>query len=98
MIDGIAYTWKQLPEAVRGILLALAAFFLTVLVDFDPAAVTDWKAYAVGIGVGALHVFGTATLAVLGVKAKLVKDADALTDARAILADHFDENEAMPPS
>lgn len=60
------YIWKTLPESVRAVGLALIAYGLTVLVEFEPSAVIDWKAFAVGVGVGFLHVLGTAGLAQMG--------------------------------
>lgn len=62
------YVWKSLPESVRAVGLAVLAYGLYVAVAFDAAAVTDWEAYAIGVGTGLIQALGTAGLAQMGRK------------------------------
>lgn len=58
----MAYTFKNWPELVRSILIAVFTVLVTALSGLDPSAITDWRAWAAGVGVGMLHAGFVAAL------------------------------------
>lgn len=60
------YDFKFLAELGWIVVIAVGVAVLTVLVEFDPAAITDWKAWGMGIVGGAVRAGAGAALALLG--------------------------------
>ncbi len=60
------YDFKRGKELAWFALTAAGSFLLVVLVDFDPDRITDWPAYAVSIGSGAIRAAAAAVLARMG--------------------------------
>lgn len=57
----MTYTFKPI-ELFWAALTAITTVVLQALVDFDPSTITDWQAWAVGIGAGAVRAGAAALL------------------------------------
>lgn len=67
-----AYTFKRLPEGVRGIVIAVLVYIVTGLVEADLMTVN--ARFLIGLFVGSLHI------ALVGLLAVLTKERDAGTE------------------
>lgn len=56
------YRFKALPELYWSLITSGATVLLLALVSFDPATITDWKTWAVGLGSGVLRSMAGAAL------------------------------------
>ena len=59
------YSFKLLAELGWVAAVSAAFFALTVLVDFDPDAITDLRSWAIGIGAGCVRAAAGAVLAAI---------------------------------
>ena len=59
------YKFNRLAELVWAVVVAVGFFAVTVLVDFDPDAITDWKSWAISLAGGVVRAAGGAALAFL---------------------------------
>ncbi|PZM91983.1 MAG: hypothetical protein DIU79_12290 [Actinobacteria bacterium] len=60
------YVFKPRPEAVWFVLVAVLTVLMQALAEFDPEAITDWRAWAIGIGAAMVRALGAAVLVLLG--------------------------------
>ena len=68
------YEFKALEELFWFVVVAVATVVLQALVEFDPAKIDDWRAWAIGLGAAAVRAAAGAALAWLG-KRELARDA-----------------------
>ena len=61
----MTYDFKLWEEAAWAALVAAAIQLLMVLVGFDPAAVTDWRSWAIALGAGLVRAAAGAAIAVV---------------------------------
>lgn len=59
------YEFKIGAEAGWLVAVAVLTVVLQALVEFDPATISDWRAWAIGIGAAMVRAFGGAGLAVI---------------------------------
>jgi hypothetical protein len=59
------YSFKRFQELGWAAFVAAGVFALTLLVDLDPDAITDWRAWAIAAGAGCLRAAVGAVLAIL---------------------------------
>ena len=60
-----AYQFKPKPELVWFIAVAVVTVAMQALVEFEPDAITDWQAWAVGIGAAMVRAGAGALLTYL---------------------------------
>lgn len=60
------YDYKKLQELGWMLATAAGTTLLQVLIDFDPAKVSDWKLWAISLGAGAVRAIAAAGLVWLG--------------------------------
>ena len=60
------YEFKRLPELAWIAGVAAGIFLLTILAQWDPDAITDWRSWAVGITGGCVRAAAAALLAAVG--------------------------------
>jgi hypothetical protein len=58
-----SYTFKPKPELIWFIAVAVLTVAMQALAEFDPAMVTDWQAWAVGLGAALVRAGAGAFLA-----------------------------------
>jgi hypothetical protein len=57
------YVFKRAEEIAWIALVAAGVFALTLLVDFDPDKIEDWRAWAIALGAGCIRAAAGAVLA-----------------------------------
>ena len=60
----MTYDFEKAKEAGWFVATAAGIAVATVLVDFDPARITDWRAWAIGIAGAAVRAAAGAILAI----------------------------------
>lgn len=60
------YTYKRAAELGWGVVTALLIVAGETAISFDPAAITDWRTWAIGVGGALVRAVGGAVLAWLG--------------------------------
>ncbi len=61
----MTYSFKRLQELAWAVAVAVAVFAVSVLVEFDPDAITDWKSWAISLAGGVVRAAAGAALAFL---------------------------------
>lgn len=56
------YTFRPLPELYWGVVTAASIVVLTALFTFNPETVTDWRAWGIALGGGAVRAAAGAAL------------------------------------
>lgn len=59
------YVWKQKEEALWLVATAVGVVALQAMATFDPTTITDYKAWAAGIGAAAVRAAGGALLSLV---------------------------------
>lgn len=60
----MTYTFKLGPEMAWAVAVAAVVAVLQVLVEFDPSAITDWRAWAIALGASAVRAAAGAAIAI----------------------------------
>lgn len=59
----MAYNFKAYEEAIWFVVVTAAIQVFTVLVDFDPETIIDWKSWAIALGGGVVRAVAAAIIA-----------------------------------
>lgn len=60
------YDFKLGPEILWAAVAAVVVVVLTALMEFDAESITNWKVWAIGVGVSAIRSAAGAALASIG--------------------------------
>ena len=61
----MTYDFKKLQEIGWFVLVTIVVQLATMLINFDPGAITDWKAWSVALVAGLVRAIAGSVLAVL---------------------------------
>ena len=75
----VRYTFRPLPELYWGVVTAASIVLLTALFTLQPEAVTDWRAWGIALGGGAVRAAAGAGLDYLRRSAMAEPEPEAAT-------------------
>lgn len=58
----LSYSFRPKPELFWFLVVSVLTVAMQALIEFDPAAITDWRAWGVGIGAACVRAFAGAFL------------------------------------
>lgn len=77
------YDFKVDQELLWFLLVAVLTALASALVEFDPSAVTDWRAWAVGLAAACVRAAAGALLAWLGARRARPEPGDGESEGQA---------------
>lgn len=77
----MTYDFKKAEEFGWAVAVAVSIFILDILVNFDPAAVNDWRTWLVALAGGAIRAAAGAGIVVVSGWAKRKATQDPPTEA-----------------